>query len=91
MAFIGSINDAIIETRELALELADFLKANYPGILNKRYDVNEEAVNHEIISEIASKRNFVKKGSELDFDKASLVLIDEFRNGSLGNISLERP
>ena len=91
LAFIGSINDAIIETRELALELADFLKANYPGILNKRYDVNEEAVNHEIISEIASKRNFVKKGSELDFDKASLVLIDEFRNGSLGNISLERP
>ena len=91
LAFIGSINDAIIETRELALELADFLKANYPGILNKRYDVSEEAVNHEIISEIASKRNFVKKGSELDFDKASLVLIDEFRNGSLGNISLERP
>ncbi len=91
LAFIGSINDAIIETRELSLELADFLKENYPGILNKRYEINEEAVNHEIISEIAAKRNFVKKGSELDFDKAAAVLIDEFRNGSLGNISLERP
>ena len=91
LAFIGSINDAIIETRELALELADFLKDNYSGVMNKRYEVNEEAVNHEIITEIASKRNFVKKGSELDFDKAAQVLIDEFRNGSLGNISLERP
>ncbi|SDH40429.1 ribosome biogenesis GTPase A [Pseudobutyrivibrio sp. 49] len=91
LAFIGSINDAIIETRELSLELADFLKENYPGILNKRYEINEDAVNHEIISEIAAKRNFVKKGSELDFDKAAAVLIDEFRNGSLGNISLERP
>jgi ribosome biogenesis GTPase A len=91
LAFIGSINDAIIETRELALELVDFLTTNYPGVLNKRYNVNEEAVNHEIITDIASKRNFVKKGDQLDFDKASFVLIDEFRNGSLGNLSLERP
>ncbi|MBQ7469438.1 MAG: ribosome biogenesis GTPase YlqF [Pseudobutyrivibrio sp.] len=91
LAFIGSINDAIIETRELSLELADFLKETYPGILNKRYEVDESAVNHEIITEIAAKRNFVKKGSELDFDKAAAVLIDEFRSGSLGNITLERP
>ena len=91
LAFIGSINDAIVETRELALELADFLKENYPGVMNARYDVNEDALNHEIITDIAAKRNFVKKGSELDYDKASAVLIDEFRNGNLGNISLERP
>ena len=91
LAFIGSINDAIIETRELSLELADFLKETYPGILNKRYEVDESAVNHEIITEIAAKRNFVKKGSELDFDKAAAVLIDEFRSGNLGNITLERP
>ncbi|WP_028236162.1 ribosome biogenesis GTPase YlqF [Pseudobutyrivibrio sp. MD2005] len=91
LAFIGSINDAIIETRELALELVDFLKDNYSGVLNSRYEVSEDSVNHEIITEIAVKRNFVKKGSEPDFDKACNVLIDEFRSGSLGNISLERP
>ena len=91
LAFIGSINDAIVETRELAMELTDFLKASYAGVLNSRYGVDEERVNHEIITEIAQKRNFVKKGSEFDFDKACSVLIDEFRNGSLGNISLERP
>ncbi|MBP5325882.1 MAG: ribosome biogenesis GTPase YlqF, partial [Pseudobutyrivibrio sp.] len=91
LAFIGSINDAIIETRELALELVDFIRQSYPGALNARYDISEEGVNHELITAIAEKRNFVKKGNELDFDKAASVLIDEFRNGSLGNISLERP
>ena len=91
LAFIGSINDAIIETRELSMELVDFLKNDYPGALANRYEVNEELVNHEIITEIALKRNFLKKGSEPDFDKAASVLIDEFRNGSLGKISLERP
>ena len=91
LAFIGSINDAIIETRELALELTDFLTKEYPGVLKARYEVDEDKVNHEIISAIAEKRNFVKKGSELDFDKACFVLIDEFRSGSLGKISLERP
>ena len=91
LAFIGSINDAIIETRELALELTDFLITNYPGALRDRYGVDEGFVNHEIITEIARNRNFVKKGSEYDFDKAAGVLIDEFRNGSIGNISLENP
>ncbi|MCR5415449.1 MAG: ribosome biogenesis GTPase YlqF [Pseudobutyrivibrio sp.] len=91
LAFIGSINDAIVETRELALELTDFLLENYKGYICKRYDVEETGVNHEIISAIAKSRNFVKKGSELDFDKAASVLIDEFRNGSIGNISLETP
>ena len=91
LAFIGSINDAIVETRELALELVAFLKESYPGAMSARYDVDEAVVNHQIITDIAAKRNFVKKGSELDYDKAAAVLIDEFRNGSLGNISLERP
>ncbi len=91
LAFIGSINDAIIESRELSMELVDFLKEKYPKVIFERYGADENLINHEIISEIAKKRNFVKKGSELDFDKACSVLIDEFRSGNLGNISLERP
>ena len=91
LAFIGSINDAIIETRELALELTDFLLKHYPGVIAERYGIVEEGVNHEIISEIAKSRNFVKKGSDLDFDKAASTLIDEFRSGNLGSISLEQP
>lgn len=91
LAFIGSINDAIIETRELALELIKWLVSNYPGSLNARYEVNEDAKDYDILTEIASNRNFIKKGQELDFDKAASVLIDEFRSGSIGNITLEQP
>ena len=91
LAFIGSINDAIIQLQELALELINFLILSYPGALNARYQVNEEAKNHDILIEIAQNRNFLKKGSEPDYDKAAQVLIEEFRSGALGAISLENP
>ncbi len=91
LAFIGSINDAIIETSELALELVDFLKNNYSGALSARYQIDESNANHDILSEIAEKRSFLKKGGQFDYDKACSVLIDEYRSGSLGLISLELP
>ena len=91
LAFIGSINDAIIQLQELALELINFLILSYPGALNARYQVNEDAKNHDILIEIAQNRNFLKKGSEPDYDKAAQVLIEEFRSGALGAISLENP
>ncbi len=91
LAFIGAINDAIIETRELAYELSMFLKENYPGLMANRYNIDESIDGYEIITAIAQSRNFIKKGGELDYDKSALTLIDEFRNGSLGLISLERP
>jgi len=91
LAFIGSINDAIVETRELSMELISFLRDNYSGILNARYNVDESLETYQILMDIAQNRNFVKKGSELDYDKAAFVLIDEFRSGDLGKITLEEP
>lgn len=91
LAFIGSINDAIIQTSELAQELVDFLKERYPGVLADRYQVDESGKNHEIISQLAANRSFLKKGGEYDYDKAAATLIDEYRSGSLGNITLEKP
>ena len=91
LAFIGSINDAIIETRELSTELIGFLKENYSGVLNERYGVDESQETYEVLMEVAKNRNFVKKGSEFDYDKAASVIIDEFRSGALGKLSLEQP
>ena len=91
LAFIGSINDAIIETRELSLELIDFLTKNYKGVLSDRYSVDENQENFEILIGIAKNRNFLKRGSEFDYDKAAMTLVDEFRSGNLGKISLEQP
>lgn len=91
LAFIGSMNDAIIQMQELSFELIDFLKTNYSGILADRYEVDENKVNYEILNDIALNRNFLKKGGEQDLDKAANVLLDEFRSGTLGHITLEKP
>lgn len=91
LALIGSIKDEILNIDELSLELITILKKNYPGLLAGRYEVSEEQTPAEILVEVAKNRNCVKKGNELDYSKASALVIDEFRSGRLGKITLEFP
>lgn len=91
LAFIGSINDMIIDMTGLCLELFDALKKEYPGVLSERYGIDEGADNAGILSEIAQKRGCLIKGGEVNIEKAVAIVFDEFRNGKLGRISLERP
>ena len=91
LALIGSIKDEILNTDELSLELIKLLKESYPGVLHARYDVTEEQKETELLFEIAKNRNCVSKGMELDYSKAANLLIDEFRDGTIGRITLERP
>ena len=91
LALIGSIKNEILNTDELSLELIKLLKESYPGVLHARYDVTEEQKETELLFEIAKNRNCVSKGMELDYSKAANLLIDEFRDGTLGRITLERP
>ena len=91
LALIGSIKDEILNIDELSLELIQILKENYPGILEKRYEITEEQTPAEILGQIAENRNCVKKGNELDYSKAAALVIDEFRSGRLGKITLEFP
>ena len=90
LAFVGSIKDDIINTTELAIELLKFLISEYPGLINERYGVEEKEDKVEVLTDIARARNCLLKGNELDIDKAGLILLDEFRNGKLGRISLEK-
>ncbi len=85
------MNDAILQLEELSLELIDFIKKNYKGALNSRYNIDEGLDNPAILEAIAKERAFLKKGAELDFDKAANTIIDEFRSGTIGAISLEYP
>lgn len=89
LAMIGSIKDDILNMEELCMELIGILKEHYPNTLNGRYGVNEDTQAPEILMQIAENRNCVKKGGELDYKKASDLLIDEFRSGRLGKITLE--
>lgn len=97
LAMIGSINDNIINTTELALELIMFLTKYYQNSLTGRYDIEipenvtdmKEATG--VLEKIAFKRSSLLKGGEPDLDKAANMLIDDFRSVRLGNITLELP
>ena len=93
LALIGSINDEILNIDELAMELITFLKNQYPGTLEKRFqlDESEEKSAVQILEEIARVRGCLIRGGELDYGKASKLLMDDFRSGKLGRVTLELP
>lgn len=91
LAFIGSIKDEILQTEELAAELVKFLKESYPGVLEEKYDIPEVQDTYKCLADIAKSRHCLVRGSELDTEKAASILMDDFRGGRLGRITLERP
>ncbi len=91
LAFIGSINDEIVDEVELAMELMNYLKKSYAGVLFNRYEVDESKETPVILNDIAKKRGCLKKGNETDYSKTANILLDDFRSGKLGRITIEDP
>ena len=91
LALIGSIKDEILNITDLSVKLIEFLKEFYPRILAERYAVDENCDKIVLLEGIAEARNCRQKGNTLDIDKASKLLIDDFRSGKLGRITLEFP
>lgn len=91
LAWIGSIKDEILNTEELAAELTGFLVKSYPGILQAKYEIEESEDGFQNLRGIAESRHCLIKGNELDTEKAAKLLLDDFRNGRLGRITLETP
>lgn len=92
LAFIGSMNDEILHVDELAMDLIKFIMSHYHSILQDRFEIDadcEDAL--EILHKVAEKRNCYMKGQELDLMKAASILIEEFRSGKIGRITLEFP
>ena len=90
IAWIGSINEDILDVRELAVTLLSYLYENYPGFLQTKYGIEECADGHEALERIAKKRACLKKGGEPDIDRAAGFIMDDFRAGKIGRITLER-
>lgn len=90
LAFIGSINDQIIDKEELAAELLRFLLKHYADELSARYEI-EGTDPYEALKGVAKSRSCLLKGGEVDTRKAAGIVIDDFRSGKLGRISLEFP
>ena len=91
LAMVGSINDEILHTDELAMDIIAFMTSTYKGALAERYKVDEDMSGHEILESIGKARGCLIKGGEVDVMKAAGIVIDEFRSGKLGNITVERP
>nr|WP_330387311.1 ribosome biogenesis GTPase YlqF [[Clostridium] polysaccharolyticum] len=91
LAFIGSIKDEILNITELSLELIAFLQVNYQGFLAERYGIDETQDKVKVLEEIAAVRGCRLKGNELDYEKAASLILDEFRNGKIGRVTLEFP
>lgn len=102
LAMIGSINDEILNREELAMELILFLTEYYPQVLVKRYgeevsidrqlyDSRKEEAAVKVLEQIARIRGCLMKGNEYDLKKAANLLLDEYRSGKLGKITLEFP
>ncbi len=102
IALIGSMNDENIDTTELACELIKILKDSYPNAISEKYNISDEQLKEleedpystpasVVLSAIAINRKCFKQGAAPDMDRAAALLIDDFRNGRLGRISLERP
>ena len=92
LAFIGSINDEILITEELAVDFILFIQKQYPNCLKQKYEFTEEIKDgYDCLSLVALKRKCLLKDEKPDIEKAARILLDDFRSGRLGRLSLERP
>ena len=91
LAFIGSIKDEILNTEELAAEMIQFMKKYYRGVLAEKYAIIESDNPYQCLADIAKSRHCLLRGNELDMAKAAILLVDDFRSGRLGRITLEFP
>lgn len=92
LALVGSLNDDIFEKQDLAYEFIKKIKDKYFNLLVKRYkltDTEPESDTIKIMDEIATKNGCIKKGKSIDYEKVSNMLLNDFRKGLIGRISLE--
>lgn len=93
LAFTGAIRDEIMDVEELACILIKFLREKYENNLITRYKLEDVAdlTDYEVLMQIAQKRGFLLKKGEFDTLRAANILLDEFRDTRLGNITMETP
>lgn len=90
LAMTGAINDEILQAEELAGKVILLMQEEYPGRLGERYQIEEQGDPAEVMAAVARKRGCLKKGGEADTEKAAGLLLDEFRSGILGRITIEK-
>ena len=91
LAFTGAVKDNILDTELLAIRLIEILGKNYPELLKNRFgELDFELEPYELLCQIGKKRGMVIRGGETDTERAANMLLEEYRNQKIGNMSLER-
>ena len=92
LAFCGSIKDEIMDLPTLGMELIGYLAEHYPGLLMERYKLEEISETPlETMEAMAVKRGCILPGKRIDYERISRLVLDEFRSGKIGRITLELP
>ena len=93
LAFIGSVKDEVIDIESLAMRLINLLKNGYEDRLSERFKITDFAdkEDYEILEMIGRKRGMLISGGEIDYERASVMILDEYRGGKLGRLSLDFP
>lgn len=92
LAFIGSVKDTVVDTETLAIRLLEIMQTEYADRLCERYKISdfEDLQPWELLELIGRKRGMIIKGGEVDYTRVSVMLLDEYRGGKLGKITLDR-
>ncbi len=93
LAFIGSVKDEVLDSETLAIRLINVLRNGYSERLTERFKITgfDDKEDYEILEMIGRKRGMLISGGEIDYERASIMLLDEYRGGKLGRLSLEFP
>ncbi len=96
LAFTGAIKEEILDIEELASQLTGRLRHAYPALLSERYKLGDmyqydELTDYELLLEIGRRRGFLISGGEVNSERASSTLLDEFRAAKIGRMTLELP
>lgn len=94
LAVTGAVNDEIFDREEGALELISFLRTHYPVLLSQRYKLNPQELTMEpvqLMEKMAVNRGCLLPGKNIDYTKIAHIVINEFRSGQIGRITLEKP
>jgi len=93
LAFTGAVKDDIMDLESLSSRLLQYLNENYPKLLPERYniEISENEEGFEILKIIGKKRGFLISGGEINTERAAITVLDEFRSGKIGKLTLEKP
>ncbi len=94
LAFTGAIKDQILDIEEMACLLLEVLRREYPALLTARYKLSEDDMptdGYDLLQAVGKKRGMLVRGGEIDTERAAIMLLDEYRSGKIGALTLEFP